>query len=168
MKQSAVSYVNRRKQLKNLIAKERREHPVVITEKLLELQHELEEVREKERNLRFFTHGKGRHWRFGCFDAADEDPDNFVSPRFESDNGEGVERIIAEIDGEVPTLEEYRLRFISFAALVAAIAPHALFTLLLILKNRNQKEKSICEMLQNQAVSTRRRGENMSAILKHC
>ena len=115
--------------------------------------------------------GKGRHLvplDIGQ-DEESGDDDQFSSPAWEGDNNAGVERMIAELDNEIPDQNEHREQFLATAAIVAAVAPHALYTLCLIVKNGTNRKESIWELQRLTSVTERKRqGKNTCAILSCC
>lgn len=120
-------------------------------------------LREYDRNRRFFKVGKGR--MLISLDQMLEGLENeSAEPSWCSDNGAGVERMIAELDGEIPTAEDHRLRFLIAAAVVAAVVPSALSTFLLIVKNGNNRKESIWALARYHRKNGKQPRKNIIAI----
>ena len=124
---------------------------------------------DNERNRRYYRAGKGRYLvPLESVLKSNEGDKDIVSETFLSDHGEGVERMISEIDGEEIGEEDRKSNLLSSVALVAALMPEALWTLLLVVKNSTNRKESIWEMRKGQDKNTTRLIKNMSEILRSC
>ena len=170
--QARISRITSTKQLRRMIeeAKKNRDHELEF-----ELVHQLEWLKEQDRNYAYYKTGKGRNLipieaiLRRDHDSNVPDDDKFESSKYESDCGVGASRIYDAVDNAESDAEEDRkLLILAASALIAAAYPHLLYTFLLILKNDTNRKESIWELRKATTKNSTQLVKNIVEILRTC
>ena len=145
-----------------------------VTPQLLEKVYQREQKLERDRNRDYYKRGKGRNLVPLGKILPKEAPDGSLNDdenqeRFVSDRYAGVERMISAIDQSEQDEYDAREKMLATVAIIAAVAPHLVVPLLLILKNGNNRKESVCELKQlGSERKATRQCKNTVALLKRC
>ena len=151
----------------------RRGHPafrkMANTNENAQLLYRHETRKQAERDRNYYNQGKGsRLLSLDLLPGVEGGEDDGVEPAWLSDEGRFVDDLVDLLDHPPLSADERRDIVHATAAYVATVMPHALPTLLLIIKNSGNRKDAICELRKYRTLNTSERLNYIGETLNCC